>query len=92
MPRNLAMFYWILNLSSYDGIPEYGVKTWLSEDFRLLVNMAPLGQKIRTERHKWERKLISTGILDHATVMKKNDSSMLCYMSTLFVRSLAAHC
>ncbi|KAG4277361.1 hypothetical protein FPRO04_14151 [Fusarium proliferatum] len=68
------MFYWILNLSSYDGIPEYGVKTWLSEDFRLLVNMAPLGQKIRTERHKWERKLISTGILDHATVIKKNDS------------------
>ncbi|KAF5697688.1 CHAT domain-containing protein [Fusarium globosum] len=75
----------------YDGIPEYGVKTWLSEDFRLLVNMAPLGQKIRTERHKWERKLISTGILDHATVIKENDSSMLCYMSTLWKRARFAY-
>ncbi|OAQ59803.1 CHAT domain-containing protein [Pochonia chlamydosporia 170] len=79
MPKDLHMYYWFFGLSTYEGVPEYNLKTWLSQNFRRLVEMAPTGQSIRAHWPDMERRLMSMGILSHATITKQNGDSMPCY-------------
>ena len=90
MPKDLTIYYVSLSWP-LENLRQASIHDWRSDESLKLAANTQMGRIVRTHWPDFEAKLIKAGVLNHATITKKNSTTVPCYhihlLVTLYTRA-----
>lgn len=79
MPKNLNYYYWFFYLFASKYFQEAAYANWISKEWQDVVNNGRMALTLGKHWPEIESKLIGVGILQHATITRRDASQVPCY-------------